>query len=69
MCFLSEWLVYLALFYDGLNNGSKDKMVVVTKETEEEEEPINRAIINLKHIQETLLVFNRFILQQLLRQI
>ena len=54
--YLSEELVGLALFDDDLDNGTKDKMVSATKEKEGEEEPLKRATIDLKFVQDKTVV-------------
>ena len=54
--YLSEELVGLALFDDDLDNGTKDKMVSAMKGKEGEEEPLKRATIGLKFIQDKTVV-------------
>ena len=50
--YLSEELVGLALFDDNLDNGTKNKM----KEKEGEDEPLKRATIDLKFVQDKTVV-------------
>ena len=54
--FLSGKLVGLTLIDDDLENFTKDKMVMAMKEKEGEEEPLTRATIYLKFIQEKIVV-------------
>ena len=54
--YLSEELVGLALFDDDLDNGTKDKMASAMKEKEREEEPLKRATIDLKFVQDKTVV-------------